>query len=71
MILSDTSRRAIENMADDIITDGDEFAIVQDIFTALTNADLTPKNPTDALAVQKLGRALSFRHPFFTHDIER
>jgi len=71
MILSDTSRRAIENMPSDIITDGDEFAIVQDIFAALTNADLSPKNPADALAVQKLGRALSFRHPFFSHDIER
>lgn len=71
MILSDTSRRAIENMADDAISDGDEFAIVMDIFTALTNADLTPKNKADALAVQKMGRALSFRHPFFSHDIER
>ena len=45
-------------MADDAISDGDEFAIVLDIYTALTNDDLTPKNPTDALAVQKLGRAL-------------
>lgn len=58
MILSDTSRRAIENMTDDAICDGDEFAIVMDIYTALTNADLTPKNPADALAVQKLASAL-------------
>ncbi len=58
MILSDTSRRAIENMDDDAISDGDEFAIVMDIYTALTNADLTPKNPADALAVQKLAGAL-------------
>jgi len=58
MILSDTSRRAIENMADDAICDGDEFTIVMDIYTALTNDDLTPKNPADALAVQKLASAL-------------
>ena len=58
MILSDTSRRAIENMPSDAISDGEEFAIVLDIFKALTNADLTPKNPTDALAVQKLASAL-------------
>lgn len=58
MILSDTSRRAIENMHDEAISDGEEFAIVMDIYTALTNADLTPKNPADALAVQKLASAL-------------
>ena len=58
MILSDTSRRAIENMPSDAISDGDEFAIVMDIFTALTNDDLTPKNKADALAVQKLASAL-------------
>ncbi len=58
MILSDTSRRAIENMPSDAISDGDEFAIVMDIYTALTNDDLTPKNPADALAVQKLAGAL-------------
>ena len=45
-------------MPSDAISDGEEFAIVLDIFKALTNADLTPKNPTDALAVQKLASAL-------------
>ena len=45
-------------MPSDAISDGDEFAIVMDIYTALTNDDLTPKNPADALAVQKLASAL-------------
>ena len=45
-------------MPSDAISDGDEFAIVMDIYTALTNDDLTPKNKADALAVQKLASAL-------------